>query len=312
MSANAVMSAAVVSSAATDRLVRSPKSAAISGTGPRISDEQRTAFRRDGYLVVENLTTPEELASLRVLYDRLFSERRGWESGDLYDMVGSDSQGRGLAIPQLLWPSRYEPSLRQTQLHASALHIAQQLLGADVQNMLEHAIMKPAFNGSGAVTPWHQDDAFGRKGSGFVESISIWMALQDVTLESGCLQYIRGSNHGPLYPHRSPGNDPRVPGLEVITPPDLARCVSVPVPAGGAVIHLSRTLHGAGVNTGDQPRRAYVLGYAVQSRPHKLFSRDYPWNLEKQTAREQRELSSLPPVKRTLFRVRRLLRGQKF
>jgi len=281
--------------------------AAGTRSGIRVTEAQQAAFRRDGFLVIENLTTPDEIASLCVAYDRLFSERRGWENGDLFDMVGRDSADKALSLPQLLWPSRYEPYLRQTQLFASANAIAEQLLGTNSENTLEHAIMKPALVGS--ATPWHQDDAFSRRGSGFVEAISIWMPLQDVSPGSGCMRYIQGSNLGPLYPHQSPGNDPRIHGLEVVTPPELTHCVEVPLPAGAAVIHHSRTLHSAGINTSAAPRRAYILGYSVQTRRHSLFSRDYSWNLEKRTAREQRSLQSLPPWKRTWRKVRRLLRG---
>jgi ectoine hydroxylase-related dioxygenase (phytanoyl-CoA dioxygenase family) len=284
--------------------------AASSGDASRITTEQTAAFRRDGYLLVESVSPPEEIASLRVLYDRLFSERRGWSSGDLFDMVERDSASNELALPQLLWPSNYEPSLRDTRLHANAVSIAEQLLGPGAQNILEHAILKPPLKG--AATPWHQDDAFNRPGSGFVEQISIWMPLQDVTIKSGCLLYIRGSNRGPLFPHRSPRNDPQIHGLETVDPPDLTNCVAVEMRAGDAVIHHSRTLHSAGANTSDQPRRAYVLGYSVQSRPNSLLTRDYPWNLEKQTARAERELQTLPPFKRFARRFRRLLRGQKF
>lgn len=272
-----------------------------------LSEADKATFRREGFLVVHNLTTADEIAALRLVYDRLFTERRGWENGDLFDMVGRDVSDSALALPQFLWPSRYEPFLLETRLHASAYSIAQQLLGGEPQNILEHAIMKPAFNGS--ATPWHQDDAFSRKGSGFVEAISIWMPLQDVGAGSGCMRYVAGSNSGPLYPHRSPNNDPRIHGLEVTTEPDLSRCVEVPLPEGSAVIHHSRTVHSAGINTSDQPRRAYILGYAVQTRRHSVFSRDYPWNLEKRTAREQRSLQHLPPLKRTWRRLRRLFRG---
>jgi len=280
---------------------------ALSGASIRLTEAQKAAFRRDGFLVVHDLTTPEEIASLRVAYDRLFSERRGWENGDLFDMVGRDSAESPLSLPQFLWPSRYEPSLLHTQLRASAYAIAQQLVGPQPQNILEHAIMKPAFHGS--ATPWHQDDAFSRKGSGFLEAISIWMPLQDVDPGSGCMQYIPGSNLGPLYRHRSPGNDPRIHGLEIVPGPDLSKRVEVPLPQGSAVIHHSRTLHSAGINTSEQPRRAYILGYAVQARRHSLFSRDYAWNLEKRTAREQRSMQNLPALKRGLRRIRRLFRG---
>jgi ectoine hydroxylase-related dioxygenase (phytanoyl-CoA dioxygenase family) len=290
--------------------VYSTDSAVLADAVPHISDDQLLAFRRDGFLLVKGLSSDEEIASLRAPFDRMFSERRGWAAGDLFDMVGTDGPEQGLVLPQLVWPSRYEPLLRQTKLAANARSVAEQILGPKLENDLEHAISKPPF--TGAATPWHQDDAFHRKGSGVPESISIWMPLQDVTLDSGCMQYIRGSNLGPLFPHRSPRNDPRIHGLETVSVPDMTNCVAIPVRAGDAVIHHSRTLHGAGVNTSDQPRRAYVLGYSVRARPDRILMRDYPWNLEKQTAREQRALNSLPPVKRTMKRFRRFARGKKF
>jgi Phytanoyl-CoA dioxygenase (PhyH) len=288
---------------------RSTNPAEVSGSGPRLGDDQLAALRRDGFLLVEALSSDEEMASLRALFDRMFSERRGWDKGDLFDMVGLDSPEQELALPQLLRPSQYEPLLRQTKLASRARMIAEQILGPKLENDLEHAISKPPL--TGAATPWHQDDAFHRKGSGVLESISIWMPLQDVTVKNGCMRYIRGSNLGPLYPHRSPQNDPRIHGLETISPPDLTHCVEVPMRAGDAVIHLSRTLHGAGVNSTNQPRFAYVLGYSVKARRDRLFTRDYPWNLEKQTARQRRALYSLPLIKRTLRRVKWFVRGKK-
>lgn len=289
---------------------RSIASGVAGESGPQLSEDQLLAFRRDGFLLVEGLSSDDEIAALRVLFDRLFSERRGWDVGDLFDMVGPDSPEQELALPQLLRPSRYAPLLRQTKLASGARRVAEQLLGPALENDLEHAISKPAFNG--AATPWHQDDAFHRRGSGVPESISVWMPLQDVTVESGCMQYIRGSNHGELFPHRSPRDDPRIHGLEMIALPDLTNCVAVPMRAGDAVIHLSRTIHGAGVNTSGQPRRAYVLGYSVRARRDQLLTRDYPWNLEKQTAREQRALNSLSMVKCTMRRFRRFVRGKTF
>jgi Phytanoyl-CoA dioxygenase (PhyH) len=289
---------------------RSGSLAAPGDAGPHVSKDQLLSLRQDGFLLVEGLSSDEEIASLRVLFDRMFSERRGWDAGDLFDMVGMDRPEEDLALPQLLRASKYEPLLRQTRLAASARSIAEQILGPKAGNDLEHAIVKPPFHG--AATPWHQDDAFHRRGSGVPESISIWMPLQDVTVENGCMRYIRGSNLGPLFPHRSPHNDPRIHGLETVSPPDLTKCVAVPMRAGDAVIHLSRTIHGAGVNTSDQPRRAYILGFSVKTRRDNILMRDYPWNLEKHTAREQRALQSLSVVKRTIRRFYWFARGKKF
>ena len=120
------------------------------------------------------------------------------------------------------------------------------------------------------------------------------------------------SNHGPLFPHRTPGNDPRVSGLETVSIPNLTNCVPVPMKAGSAAVHLSRTLHGAGANTSGGPRRAYVLGYGIKARPHQFLTLDYPWNREKETARDQRAMRSLSPMMRAIRRFRRFVRGERF
>jgi ectoine hydroxylase-related dioxygenase (phytanoyl-CoA dioxygenase family) len=137
----------------------------------------------------------------------------------------------------------------------------------------------------------------------------MWMPLQDVSEGNGCMCYIPRSNHGPLYPHHSPNNDPRIHGLET-TPPDASLSVPVPMRAGSVVIHHSMTLHSSGVNTRPDPRRAYALGFAVKTERH-ILKRDYPWNLEKQTAREDRFLRSLPKYKRLSYKLKKWLHGQR-
>jgi hypothetical protein len=110
----------------------------VGDSGPHVSEDQLVALRRDGFLVVEGLSSDEEIAPLRALYDRMFSERRGWDAGDLFDMIGPDSPEQGLALPQLLRPSQYEPFLRKTKLASSARSIAEQILGPNLENDLEH------------------------------------------------------------------------------------------------------------------------------------------------------------------------------
>ena len=43
----------------------------------KVSDEQRDFYLREGYLVIDQISTPDELQRLREIYDRLFSERAG-------------------------------------------------------------------------------------------------------------------------------------------------------------------------------------------------------------------------------------------
>ena len=51
-----------------------------------LTHEQIDFYQREGYLALEALTTQEEVAWLRTIYDRLFAERAGREAGDQFDL----------------------------------------------------------------------------------------------------------------------------------------------------------------------------------------------------------------------------------
>ena len=119
------------------------------------------------------------------------------------------------------------------------------------------------------------------------EQVSFWLPLQEATVENGCLRYIPGSNRGPVLTHRSPNSDPRITALECAGEFDAARETFVPLGIGDAVVHDSRTLHGANANVTDATRRAYIMAFRGAVQPAPEF-RGYPWNLEKHTAAEAR------------------------
>jgi ectoine hydroxylase-related dioxygenase (phytanoyl-CoA dioxygenase family) len=62
-----------------------------------------------------------------------------------------------------------------------------------------------------------------------------------------------------------------VSDLEAVTRP-----VACPLPPGGATVHSGRTLHYAGPNTTDEPRRALIMAFFVE--PRRLDQpRNYHW-----------------------------------
>jgi hypothetical protein len=58
-----------------------------------LTQEQIDFFHREGYLAIDAVTTQEEIARLRVIYDRLFEARAGREVGDHLDLAGTDEEG---------------------------------------------------------------------------------------------------------------------------------------------------------------------------------------------------------------------------
>jgi len=245
--------------------------------------EQIDFYQREGYLALEALTTQEEVAWLRAIYDRLFAERAGREAGDQFDLAGADTDDDEAALPQILGPSKYAPELLHGLFRANAFAVAQQLLGPEAQPQGEHAILKPAHHG--VETPWHQDEAYWNPALTY-NALSIWIPLQPATLANGCMQFVPGSHRHEVLPHHPINNDPRIHGLEA----DAAytsNAVACPLPPGGATIHTNRTLHYAGPNRTDEPRRAYILLFGVPPSA-RSEPRDFYWNTSKTTARQQR------------------------
>lgn len=251
-----------------------------------LSPDQIARFREDGFLAIRGLTSAEEIERLRGIYDRLFDGKVGYERGRQLDMVSpEDDAGKTPGLSQILNPAEFAPELRETLFRKNALAVAQQLLGADATLWFEHAISKPALHG--AATPWHQDEAHRNDEGVAYDQISIWLPLQQATVENGCLRYIPGSNRGEVLTHHSPNDDPRIMALECAGGFDASRESFVPLNAGDACVHDSLTLHGAGPNLTGTPRRAYIMAFRGVVRPAPEF-RGYPWNLEKHTAADAR------------------------
>lgn len=249
----------------------------------RLNVEQIEFFHREGYLAIDAITTQDEIALLRQVYDRIFAERAGREEGNQFDLAGADEEGREAALPQILNPSKYAPELAQSLYMKNAHAICKQLLGEGAVFMGDHAILKPAHHG--APTPWHQDEAYWAPHLDY-NSISVWMPLQEATPENGCMYFVPGSHRWEVLPHHPINHDPRVHGLEVDAA-DTSTAVACPLPPGGATFHLSRTLHYAPPNRSATPRRAYILGFGTPPTPRKE-PRSFPWNELKKTAREER------------------------
>ena len=250
-----------------------------------LTKHQIDTFWKQGYLTIPDFLDAAQLNEIEEPFQRLFKTRAGWKEGDLYDIASLD-QGDEFKLPQLLYPAKYAPELLRTVFWANAEAVAKELLGPDARFSFDHAISKPSDPES--ATPWHQDQAFHRAGSR-VENITIWLPLQDVDEKNGCLTYIPGSHTGGMVPHRNYKGDKRIEGLEAVGV-NLADAVTVPLRRGSVSIHHSRTLHYAGPNLSNHPRNVYSILFAVQ-KAEPVVPADYPWNIDKPTARLQRQMA---------------------
>lgn len=228
---------------------------------------------------------PGEVATARETLQHLLDSRAGYKEGSRFDFLSADDDPDKPVMPQILRPSVFAPQLLQGIAAKRAARVARQLIGPQARLSFDHMILKPPF--SPASTPWHQDDGFADPRFEN-QSISLWIPLQAVDQENGCLRFIRGDSQRAVLPHRSPGDDARIHGLECSSGFDDSAGVPCPIPAGGCTIHSGRTLHGAGPNLSAAPRYAFVMVFSTPKHAAKIVE-PRPWLLQKQTARSERE-----------------------
>jgi phytanoyl-CoA hydroxylase len=90
--------------------------------------------------------------------------------------------------------------------------------------------------------------------------VGFWFALEDATVDNGCMRFIPGAHKAPLR-KRNYRNDRGEIIYEVIddTPFDLADTVPAEAPTGTLVVFDGRAPHYSGPNLSDKSRHAYTL-----------------------------------------------------
>jgi len=223
---------------------------------PRLSSETIAAFHRDGFTVLERVTTAEDLerisrilARLYCRYNVLARERRAWD-------LGVGAAGAPPEIMEINQTIALEPELEATPTFQACRALAARLLGRPVEYRFDHAIYKPAFNGR--ATAWHQDEAYTLDPK--LVTAHFWVPMHDVSVERGCMQFIPGSHRGDVRPHHRLQHLRHAHALEA-DDVDTSRAVACPLRAGDVTVHMPRTLHYTGPNMTPMPRLAWSLEF---------------------------------------------------
>ncbi len=222
---------------------------------PALSAEDIDRFHRQGFLAIERLTTPEDLARIRITLDELYARFRQLPPEHTLDLGDQGRHNGPPQIPEINWTLRLAPRLRGTLAFARCGALAEQLLRCRALHTgYDHAILKPPHNER--ATPWHQDQAY-TEDRGPLSGLHFWIPMHEATVEMGCMHFIPGSHLGEVMPHRRRASAHVMEAESV----DSSAAVACPLPAGGATVHLPRTLHYTGPNMTDQPRLAWSLEF---------------------------------------------------
>jgi phytanoyl-CoA hydroxylase len=215
----------------------------------RLDRRQCEQFDRDGFLVLPDLFTDEELDPVIAAIDVLEASTDAFLGGLENQRLFIAEQG---AITFSVFPVIAHDAPRQFSAHRVFTDLCHDLVGPNVRLYHDQAVYKKPEKPRRF--PWHQDNGYTYVSP--QQYLTCWVALTDATINNGCPQVVPGLHRlGTLKHHYV---DPL--GWEIFE--DHPAVVAAPVGKGGVVVFSSLSPHLTGPNTTNLVRKAYILQYA--------------------------------------------------
>jgi len=220
-------------------------------------------FRDQGFLAVEGVFSTEQVTALRQRMEELVRELEDpatRQSGVAFSResdAAPQPELRGAAADAAVRTfgalTQHEAIFRTAACSPALVDLVADLIGTPLSLYSDQAMLKPPRYGT--EKPPHQDNAYFRIDPPDA-GVTAWCALDDATLENGCMQYVAGSQREGLVEHEAIAGTPHLVPRSADTSYQYA-----PVPAGSVVFHHLLTLHRSGANHSDTWRRAFICHY---------------------------------------------------
>lgn len=220
-----------------------------------LTPEQIASYRENGFVVLDDFLNAEELATWRQAVDEAVANRGDRKLADGSLRSGQNEYYDNVFIQRInLWQDH--DGMRKLMLDARIGKLAAQLAGVDgIRIWHDQALIKQPW---GNPTGWHLDNPYWSFYSR--DAISIWVALDDSTLENGCLYFMPGTQQSATFDNSGIG--PNLGDLFKVYPQWAThKTVAAPMKAGSCSFHNGLVAHGAGANMTPGFRRAMTCAY---------------------------------------------------
>jgi hypothetical protein len=215
-------------------------------------------YARDGYVAVPGLLTAAEVEALKAEALAIATRPDGEVLG-AQPLEGRSADEAMAGVLAIHFPHKLSPLMRAAMRHPRIVPILTALIGPNVKAMQTMLFVKAAGKPGQA---WHQDEFFIPTRDRSL--CGVWIALDDATIENGCLWFHPGS-HGPgvlwrMQPHGDERFDPSDEAVD--HPYSREGGVAVELKAGGAAFFNGYVLHRSLPNRASSGyRRALVTHY---------------------------------------------------
>ena len=221
-----------------------------------LTQEQVTDFNRVGYIKGIPIFSESEIGEHRQYFDAL-----------LANVIAAGGSSYSIISAHMKYGKVYD-----LLTHPKIVACVKDIIGADVIGWGAHYFCKMPHDSK--IVGWHQDAGYWPLTPS--KTVTVWLAIDDATVENGAMRFIAGSHHlGHLTPRHSELDDNSVLGQIVENAEQYGEPVNVELKAGEISIHTDLLLHGSNANPSPKRRCGLTLRYCATD-----VQASYRWDQE--------------------------------
>ncbi|MEO1725303.1 MAG: phytanoyl-CoA dioxygenase family protein [Pseudomonadota bacterium] len=227
-----------------------------------LSEDDRAAYARDGYLCPVDVMSKAEAATHRAMLER-YEARHA--SGDVTLPMETFKRVNSHIVMREAAEIALDPRI---------LDRVESILGPDILLWSCEFIVKEARTDK--VIAWHQDLTYWGMG-GSDHEVTAWVALSDASAAVGCMRFVPGSHRNAIVAHEDRDDPANLlsRGQELAVEVDEADAVTAALRPGQMSLHHGRIFHASGPNVTDDRRIGLVIRYITPETPSTGQGRDY-------------------------------------
>lgn len=226
-----------------------------------LNKEHIRRFSLDGYLLLKSFFTRQQI---EICLEKITNYTEQNISRVPNEEIFYEIKGDFSSLKQLQRMHLYD-SWFDLLFNGKPKMLAENLLeGKVIKKNLQYFNKPPGIN---KATPPHQDGYYFKLTP--PKALTMWLALDDVDENNGCVRYVKGSHHKGMRDHSTTGTLGFSQGItEYGNDEDIKNEIAVSAKRGDLIVHDSLTIHRADQNL-SQSRHRRALGFIFYSADSK-------------------------------------------
>ncbi|WP_144213875.1 phytanoyl-CoA dioxygenase family protein [Shewanella donghaensis] len=221
-----------------------------------LSKQDIEDFNRDGYVIIKGYYNPLEITRLQEF---------AFNDDALYQNAWDKKDSQGAVSKVCIWQETGNDFYSMFSRGRRLVDSVEKILGEDTYHTSTKIMMKEPF--VGGAWEWHQDFGYWHKDNlmMYPKAISCMIAINDATVENGCLQVLKGSHHIGRLDHNKTGDQKGADMTFVEQAIKHHELINVELEAGDVLFFHCNLLHKSNQNCSDKPRWSMICAYNATS-----------------------------------------------